>query len=162
MEKRLYRSRSNRIIYGVCGGLGEYFGIDPVIVRVIFGLLVLANGIGILAYIILAIVVPLESSKAATPGEVVRENVEDIKETSGEIGREIRSTLAGDEGEAKESAKARRNRLNIIGIILVVVGILFLLGSFNLLWWFHWGNLWPLILVAIGAVLILSTRRKKP
>jgi len=162
MEKRLYRSRSNRIICGVCGGLGEYFGIDPVIVRVIFGLLVLANGIGILAYIILAIIIPLESSKATTPEEVVRENVEDIKETSGEIGREIRSTLAGDEGEATESAKTRRNRLNIIGIILVVVGILFLLGSFNLLWWFHWGNLWPLILVAIGIVLILSTRRKKP
>ena len=162
MEKRLYRSRSNRIICGVCGGLGEYFGIDPVIVRVIFGLLVLANGIGILAYIILAIIIPLESSKATTPEEVVRENVEDIKETSGEIGREIRSTLAGDEREATESAKTRRNRLNIIGIILVVVGILFLLGSFNLLWWFHWGNLWPLILVAIGIVLILSTRRKKP
>jgi len=162
MEKRLYRSRSNRIICGVCGGLGEYFGIDPVIVRVIFGLLVLANGIGILAYIILAIIVPLESSKATTPEELVRENVEDIKETSGEIGREIRSTLARDEGEATESAKTRRNRLNIIGIILIVVGILFLLGSFNLLWWFHWGNLWPLILVAIGIVLILSTRRKKP
>ena len=162
MEKRLYRSRSNRIIWGVCGGLGEYFGIDPVIVRVVFGLLILANGIGILAYIILAIIVPLESSKATTPREVVQENVEDIKETSGEIGRGIHSTLVGDEGEATESAKVRRNRLNIIGIILIVVGVLLLLGSLNLFWWFHWGNMWPLILVAIGIVLILSARRRKP
>ena len=61
MEKRLHRSRSNRIIWGVCGGLADYFGIDPVIVRVVFVLLIFANGLGILAYIILAIVIPAES-----------------------------------------------------------------------------------------------------
>ena len=129
MEKRLHRSRSNRVIGGVCGGLGEYFGIDPVIVRIIFGLLVLANGIGILAYIILAIVVPLESSEATTPKETMRKNVEEMKKTANELGREIRSTLEGEEGKPEEEAKVRRNRLNLIGIIIIAVGILFLLGS---------------------------------
>ena len=65
MEKRLYRSQSDRMIAGVCGGLAEYFDIDPTIVRVVAVLSVFVSGLGILAYIILAIVVPSESSKAA-------------------------------------------------------------------------------------------------
>lgn len=161
MGKRLYRSRSNKVFWGVCGGLGEYFGVDPVIVRVIFVIVALATGgAAILAYIILTIVVPLESSKATTPEEAVRENVEEMKETASEWGREIRSTLAGEKDESEEAAKARHRRRNILGILLIVIGLLFLLGSFKLFWWFHWGTLWPLILVAIGILIILSARRR--
>ena len=160
MEKRLYRSRSDRIISGVCGGLAKYFDIDPTIVRIIAVLSVFVSGLGILAYIIMAIVVPLEDSKVTTPKETVQENVEDMKETAGELGREIRSTLAGEEDESEEEAKIRHRRRNLFGIILIVLGVIFLLGSFNLFWWFNWGNLWPLILVAIGVLIILSTRRK--
>ena len=58
MERRLYRSRKNKIIAGVAGGLGEYFDIDPVFVRVIFVVATLAGASGLLAYIILWIVVP--------------------------------------------------------------------------------------------------------
>lgn len=54
---RLYRSRHDRFLGGVCGGLGQYFGIDPVIVRLAFVLL-LTTGIGVLAYLVLWIVVP--------------------------------------------------------------------------------------------------------
>lgn len=161
MEKRLYRSRSDRRLWGVCGGLAKYFDIDPTIVRVIFVLLIFAKGLGILAYIILAIVVPLERSKIATPKETVREKLEEMKETATELGREIQSTLAGGEGESEEVTKARHRRLNILGIILILVGILFLLGSFDLLWWFRWGNLWPLIIVAIGVLIIVSARRRR-
>jgi len=160
MEKRLYRSRTDRMIWGVCGGLAKYFNMDPTIVRVIAVLLIFANGLGILAYIIMAIVVPLEGSKATTPEKTVRENVEEIKQTASEVGREIRSALAEEKGEAEEVAKAHHYRRNILGIILIVLGILFVVGSFNLFWWFHWGNLWPLILVAIGVLIIVSTKRK--
>ena len=160
MEKRLYRSRSDRILWGVCGGLAKYFGIDPTIVRIIAVLSIFINGLGILAYIILAIVVPLEGSKAAEPKDTIKENVEEMKETASELGREIQSTLAGEEGESEEVAKVQHRRRNLIGIILIVVGILFLLGSFNLFWWFNWGNLWPLILVAIGVLIIVSTKRR--
>lgn len=148
------------MIWGVCGGLAQYFNMDPTIVRVIAVLLIFANGLGILAYIIMAIVVPLEGSKATTAEKTVRENVEEIKQTAGKVGREIRSTLAEEKEEAEEVAKTHHYRRNILGIILIVVGILFLLGSFNLFWWFHWGNLWPLILVAIGVLIIVSTKRK--
>ena len=60
MVKRLYRSRTDRMIWGVCGGLANYFNIDPTIVRLIAVLLLFFGGFVILAYIILAIVVPVE------------------------------------------------------------------------------------------------------
>ncbi len=58
--KRLYRSRNDRMIAGVCGGLGQFLGIDPTVVRLIFVAAVLAGFAGVLAYLILAIVIPLE------------------------------------------------------------------------------------------------------
>lgn len=53
--KRLYRSRSNRILAGVCGGLGEYLNIDPVIIRI---LAVIIPGFGWVAYLVCAILIP--------------------------------------------------------------------------------------------------------
>ena len=57
MNKRLYRSYTNRYLVGVCGGLGEYFGIDPTIIRLVWALLSL-TGTGIVFYIIAAILMP--------------------------------------------------------------------------------------------------------
>ena len=58
MEKRLYKSTQNKMIDGVCGGIAEYFGIDPTVVRLIWALFSLMGGSGILAYIIAAIIIP--------------------------------------------------------------------------------------------------------
>lgn len=58
MDRRLYKSQTNKVLFGVCGGLGEYFNIDPTIVRLILVLLVLFAGTGILAYIVAALVIP--------------------------------------------------------------------------------------------------------
>jgi phage shock protein PspC (stress-responsive transcriptional regulator) len=58
--KRLYRSRTERKIAGVCGGLAKYLGIDPVIPRILALVLLLGVGIGLLAYVICWIAVPLE------------------------------------------------------------------------------------------------------
>lgn len=60
MQKRLYRSRSNRMIAGVCGGIGEYFDVDPTLVRLAAVLLAMAGGPGLIVYIILAVVIPEE------------------------------------------------------------------------------------------------------
>jgi phage shock protein C len=59
-NRKLYRSNTNRMLGGVCGGLGEYFDIDATIVRLIFVLLTLAGASGVLIYIIMLIVVPNE------------------------------------------------------------------------------------------------------
>jgi phage shock protein C len=72
--KKLTRSSHDKMIAGVCGGLGQYFGIDSTVVRLIFVLLALAGGPGILAYIILWLVVPEDSVlPASTPPEEPRE-----------------------------------------------------------------------------------------
>lgn len=56
-SKRLFKSRSNRVIFGVCGGIGEYFNIDPTIIRLLCVLLG-CTGTGILVYIVAAIIIP--------------------------------------------------------------------------------------------------------
>jgi len=58
MKKRLTKSKKERMLFGVCGGLGEYFGIDPTFIRLAFAALALQGGIGIALYIILAILMP--------------------------------------------------------------------------------------------------------
>ena len=58
MEKKLFRSKNNKKICGVCGGLAEYFNMDPTIVRLVAVVLTLAGGCGILAYIIAAFIIP--------------------------------------------------------------------------------------------------------
>lgn len=58
--KRLYRSRTNRQLQGICGGLGEYFNVDPTLVRLVLIALSLAGGPGLILYIILWAVVPEE------------------------------------------------------------------------------------------------------
>lgn len=57
-RKRLYKSRNNKIICGVCAGIADYFNIDPSIVRVLWAVLALAAGTGVLAYIACAIILP--------------------------------------------------------------------------------------------------------
>lgn len=58
MAKRLYRSNEHKIIGGVCGGIGEYFNVDPVLVRIITVILAFGPGVGVLAYIIAWIIIP--------------------------------------------------------------------------------------------------------
>ncbi len=59
MERRLYRSRTDKMIAGVCGGLGEYLDVDPTLIRLLFVFAVLAGfGSGVVLYIIMALVMP--------------------------------------------------------------------------------------------------------
>ena len=62
--KKLYRSQNDKMILGVCGGIAEYFEIDPVLVRLGFVLVTMAGGSGILAYIIAAVVIPQRETKS--------------------------------------------------------------------------------------------------
>jgi phage shock protein C len=59
-ERQLRRSHSERVLAGVCGGLGQYLGIDPVLLRIAFVVLGLANGLGVIAYVVCWIVIPEE------------------------------------------------------------------------------------------------------
>lgn len=75
--KRLYRSRTNRWLAGVCGGLGQYLGLDPTLIRVLFVLLALIVGGGFLLYVLLWIIIPLEPE---TVTEVQATEVEEVEQ----------------------------------------------------------------------------------
>ena len=75
--KRLYRSRTNRWLAGVCGGLGQYLGLDPTVIRVLFVLLALVVGGGLLLYLLLWIIIPLEPE---TVTEVQATEVEEVEQ----------------------------------------------------------------------------------
>ncbi len=60
MAKRLYRSYRNKMVFGVCGGIGEYFNVDPVIIRLIWLASIFWLGGGVIAYLIAAVIIPAE------------------------------------------------------------------------------------------------------
>ncbi|RME18851.1 MAG: PspC domain-containing protein, partial [Candidatus Zixiibacteriota bacterium] len=68
MAQRLYRSRKEKMIGGVCGGLAEYFDVDPTLVRLIAVVLLFASGVGLLGYIIAWIIVPEAPLGYEAPG----------------------------------------------------------------------------------------------
>ena len=160
MEKRLYRSRSDRVLWGVCGGLAKYFDIDPTIVRVIAVLLIFANGLGILVYIVMAIIVPLEGSKVTTPKEAVKENIEEMKASADELGSEIRSAFVRERGETEDEDRIHHRRRSFFGAILVIIGILLLMATLDRFWWFHWSIVFAIIILVIGLLIILAARRR--
>jgi len=161
MPRRLYRSRSDRMIWGVCGGLAKYLNVDPTVVRLVMVLLVFANGIAILAYIIMAIIVPPEGSKTVQFKERMRENVEEMTKTADELGEEIRGAFEEEEEEAEAREEMPGKNRNLAGVVLIIAGLLFLAANLRFFWWFDWDSLWPLILVAVGLVLILNRWRKR-
>ncbi|MGQ9798835.1 MAG: PspC domain-containing protein [Ignavibacterium sp.] len=148
MEKRLYRSYTDKMLGGVCGGLGEYFEIDPVIIRVLFIITVLFGGGGILAYIILWIVIPKK------PFTIPKFN----QESSNETNPNTEQSTNDNSFRNFVIEKRRMNKNSLAGIILIFLGVLFLLDNFLPRFSFH--DLWPLILIGIGIALILNARNK--
>lgn len=62
MSKKLYKSSKNKMISGVCGGIAEYFNIDPTIVRLVTGVLCCLKGVGVVLYILACIIIPYSDS----------------------------------------------------------------------------------------------------
>lgn len=157
MQKRLYRSETDRILWGVCGGLAQYFDIDPTIIRIITVLSIFLNGAGIIAYIILAIVIPSEKSRATDPKETVRENIEELKAAAESLGEEVKETF---EASAEKTRRQVSHRRLWLGFIVIAIGIIIMLANFPFFWWFRWVYLWPVILVLIGLLIIFGSRRR--
>lgn len=132
--KRLYRSSKNVVIAGVCAGLGDYFAIDPTFLRLLFIIITLAGGSGVLVYLILWIVLPSETTKKDISEETIKENVDEIRE------------------KAEEFASSGKSQ-SWWGVILLIAGLFFLFDNFGLFRVFRqyinfnlW-DLWPLILI---------------
>jgi phage shock protein C len=126
MRPKLRRSVRDRMLGGVCGGLGEYFGVDPVLVRLAFVLTTLAGGAGVLAYLIMVIAVP-----GADP--------------AGE----------GEDGYVPVSDRARIEGKQLAALGLMAVGALLLLANLGWLSWLRGELVWPMLLIGLGAFILL-------
>ena len=153
--KRLYRSETDRMIGGVCGGLGTYLGIDPLIWRILFVVAAMMNGIGLVVYLMLWLFVPTAATAELSQEQVMRQNVEEIRNRARALGQEARQVLDKPRFE-DEGGK----RPFVVGIVMVGIGLLILLQNLGLLW--PLGKLWPLAVIALGVVLLLNHLRAQP
>ncbi len=136
MASRLYRSSNNKVIAGVCGGLGEYFDIDPTLLRLIAVVAAIAGfGTPVLAYLLGWIIIPQRF-----PGDVASEPV------------------APEHSEHRASDSKMRSYLP--GLILVALGAIFLAREY--FYWFSFGDMWPIVLVAVGLILIFRNKNSAP
>lgn len=147
--RRLYRSRKERMIWGVAGGLAEYLDIDPVLVRIGFVLLTFANGVGLLLYVLMAIVVPSEERIASA-------------ETAGDGVAEPKNMAHGPDRETEGfSERTQRRRRNVMGAFLIAVGVYILLGNVGFFSWFQWQRFWPLLVIALGVAILLGSVQRR-
>lgn len=136
-RKRLYRSCKDKVLGGVAGGLGEYFDIDPAIIRLALVLIALAGGTGILAYIVAWVVIPEDPACKQTKA---------VAKPTPQVAPKV------SEGTAQTQDTRRTG-----SIILLGLGLIFLLQStfgFD-----AWDRLWPLIFVIVGLGLLLGSQR---
>ena len=130
--KKLERDTQNRVLGGVCSGLANYFDIDVTIVRLLFAIALLAFSTGFWLYLILWIVVP----------------------AAGVDGTQSFVEVPPD----AETQKSRKNSMTT-GLVFIIAGACFLLG--NLVPQFTWRTFWPILLIALGLVLIVPFKDKK-
>ena len=151
---KLYRSRIDKTIGGVCGGLADYFDIDVVLIRVIFVLLLLFGGGGFLIYIIMWIIIPAQPFDYSTPDYQNKnaDNATSGKDNSEEA--EIIYESKDNNTESKDNIRSKRqsNTGLYAGVILIFVGMIFLVDK--LMPWFSFKEFWPLLFVLLGIILI--------
>jgi phage shock protein PspC (stress-responsive transcriptional regulator) len=148
MHEKLYRSRRRRVIGGVAAGLGEYLNLDPILVRIIFIIVTLINGIGILLYIILWIVVPEEPLSVTYGFDKTEKDKEGEKEKSENSSAETKDFTPQQKGSGRIAA----------GIILIGLGVIFLSERFFP--YFDFEDILPLALIVVGIGLLLNSFRK--
>lgn len=145
--RRLYRNSDDQVIAGVASGLAAYFGIDPVFARILFVVLTLINGLGIIIYLILWLAVPkaeTSSQKLAMRGEAV--NLKKIEETV----KEKSSQLASEGATAVEKLKKNPFWYKLINFpIRLIEALVLALKKFFKVFW-------PVVAIAVGLIIVIS------
>jgi phage shock protein PspC (stress-responsive transcriptional regulator) len=153
MADRLYRSTTDRVLSGVAGGLAELWDLDPALVRVVWAVLVpLTGGLALLAYIVLAIVVP--------EGPPHRLSSAPSGEAESPTGPVVAS--AGTAAETSVSARRARGRGStglLAGVALILAGLYLLLQEYLL--GFEPDRFWPFVLVGLGVVLLVMAAGRR-
>ena len=158
MPGRLERSTTNKVVAGVCGGIGEYLQVDPTLVRVFFVVgTIVTGGLGLLGYIVLVVLLPLPGQPApfVKPAGVTTSTVD---AAPGEATAEQTTQIAPAAVPA-DPAAAERNRA-AFGVVLVALGVIFLFSNAGVFRIVRWDLAWPLVLIAIGALLLAQRIRR--
>lgn len=143
---KLFRSETDRIIGGVAGGIGKYFKIDPLIIRLVFLLLFFSGAAGLLIYLTLWLIIPSQGKINQDPKETIKEGVGEIRGKAEALAKEVRR------GSLKLQPKLW------IGILLITAGIFLFLDNFGFFRFLNLTRFWPLLLIFLG-VLILNKRQ---
>ena len=130
-NRKLSRNTMNKVIGGVCSGLAEFFGLDVALVRIAFVIAFMFASFGFWLYIILWIVLPVDGQQA---------------------------TANSQQPTANSQAPESKVKSVLAGSFVILIGLLFLRNNFIPINWV-W-KLWPLILVAIGVVMIITSSKK--
>ncbi|MFN0072770.1 MAG: PspC domain-containing protein [Chloroflexota bacterium] len=157
LPRRLYRKREGKMVAGVAAGLADYFDVDPTLVRLVFVIAALINGIGIFVYIIMSFIVP-ELTSVTHDEEPMDEEATAMNETPRiEPGAPLQTSVT-DTGEHRW--RRREQRHTWAGLILIALGALFLAQNLGLLWWWNWRVFWPMVLICVGALLLTRQLRR--
>lgn len=148
MKKTLYKTKKDRMFFGVCSGLANYFDIEVWIIRLLFILVFFAGGSGGLIYILLAIAIPSEPNPAYPFNEVEEENINTDEMKNSE---EMKNSA--------ESPKKQNKNQFIIGLIVIAIGLFLFIDRFVMN--IYWGDLWPFILIVAGIALLVHVQVKE-
>ncbi|WP_407356143.1 PspC domain-containing protein [Methanolobus sp. WCC5] len=156
-REKIKRSRDDRMIAGVAGGLGKYFDTDPTFIRLLFVITTfITEGLMIWVYILMAIIVPEEEKSGKKLPAGTQEN-EPAKES---VPEEEDDPIRTGELPANLENKKEESKSGVwLGIGLVVLGLLLLIDRLDLFWWLSWRIMWPLLLVLLGIWIILRRGR---
>lgn len=163
--ERLYRKRFNRVFGGVAAGLADYLNLDPVLVRVLFIILALVNGIGLILYIVLWIVIPEDLSVpnyySKTSGTSNKENVTSDETENSDKSEKTEEQKVNDEYIPNFTMpnKVKGNGRVVFGSVLIGIGIIFLAERFFP--FFDFFDLLPVVLIALGIMLIVNANSKR-
>jgi phage shock protein C len=145
--KRLYKSRKNCVIDGVCGGIGEYLEVDPVLVRIVAVFFLFVGGSALVAYIVGMIIIPKAPVEAGV--------VEDAQQPE-------RTNFIAQRSEDFGKAGGL-----IFGIILIAFGAHFLMRNIPFFQYYYlqfwnagWHYFWPSVLILIGLLVIFKGSRR--
>ncbi len=182
MNRRLYRSSTERVLGGVAGGVADYFDLDPALVRVAWAILILASGgIFLLLYLVMWFVVPEAPSgfaynqwpSAPAPGgEPMSSTMDPSERPAGAEGADPAGTPPGSppppppsiaQEWAGHRAERRRHRSGgggiVVGSLLILIGAWFLARDW--IPWLRTAELWPILLVLLGIVLLVGAMGRR-
>ena len=154
MNTIFYRSESDRMLGGVCGGLGQYLGVDTTLVRLFFVILFFGSGLGVLAYLALWIIAPSEGSvnKNLTWQESFQDTTENFGERVQNAGNDFKTAMR----------KPHPKSGVIIGGALIGLGTLLFIENLHISWlyWLDFDILWPVLLIVAGGVILFRRNQE--